>query len=79
MQWYYKEKFYADHSWALKEYTVKNNPNSPNHYPFIFRTLFTFFALFINQWEKTMCYNNNKNSNFMKKQRNTLNIHIACI
>ena len=46
MQWYYKEKFDADQSWSLKGYTVQNNPNSPNHYPFVLRILFTFFALF---------------------------------
>ena len=46
MQWYYKEKFDAEHSWGLKGYAVKNNPNSPNHYPFIFRISFTFFASF---------------------------------
>ena len=39
-------KFDADPSWVLKGYTVKNNPNSPNHYPFILRISFTVFALF---------------------------------
>ena len=46
MQWYYKEKFDADHSWGLKGCTVKSNPNSPNQYRFIFRISFTFFASF---------------------------------